>query len=82
MELEKHAMITAEDLLIESYVDNVPRKTWGNYQEYLAIYGEDRPIRELPLPRIKFTRQLPAILRLQLLQESEAPAERELSVMT
>ncbi|MGB7565597.1 MAG: Hint domain-containing protein, partial [Prochlorococcaceae cyanobacterium] len=75
IELEDHALITAEGVMVESYVDNVPRSDWDNDAAYLTLYGEEQPIRELPLPRIKFARQLPAFLRLILQELEQAQAE-------
>ncbi len=77
VELEAHALISAEGLTVESYVDNVPRKTWDNYSEYLQLYGQELSIRELPLPRIKFARQLPAALRFRL-QQLEVLTQQDL----
>ncbi|MFM7549484.1 MAG: FG-GAP-like repeat-containing protein, partial [Cyanobacteriota bacterium] len=66
IELEQHQLITAEGLTVESFVDNRPRCDWDNYTAYLSLYGQELPIAELPLPRIKFSRQLPSRLRRQL----------------
>lgn len=62
IELETHRLIWAEGLQVESYFDILPRKFWDNYGEYMALYGEDLPMEELPLPRVEFTRQLPISL--------------------
>ena len=63
IELETHSIIQAEGASVESFVDNVPRKTLDNYSEYIKLYGKDIPIQELTLPRIKFRRQLSARLK-------------------
>jgi VCBS repeat-containing protein len=73
IELERHQLITAEGLVVESFVDNQPRCDWGNYTAYLSLYHQELPIPELPLPRVKFKRQLPSALR-HLLQQLEGPA--------
>jgi hypothetical protein len=70
-------IIEVNNLEIESYVDSIPLKTWGNYAEYLRLYQIEASIKELPLPTIKFSRQLPALLRLKLQQQGLAPAEHE-----
>jgi hypothetical protein len=70
IELERHQLITAEGLVVESFVDNLPRRDWDNYTAYLSLYNQELPIPELPLPRVKFKRQLPSALRL-LLQQLE-----------
>ncbi|MGB7565598.1 MAG: Hint domain-containing protein [Prochlorococcaceae cyanobacterium] len=79
IELEDHALITAEGFTVESYVDNVPRSDWDNYAAYLTLYGEEQPIRELPLPRIKFARQLPAFLRKKLQDLGLSASDRQLT---
>ncbi len=50
----------------ETYVDYVQRRVFDNYTEYLALYGEERTIREMPLPRISTARLVPAELRARL----------------
>ncbi|EAQ74087.1 hypothetical protein WH5701_12273 [Synechococcus sp. WH 5701] len=67
VELEVHAVIKAEGLDVESYIDNRPRSDWDNYVAYLSLYGKDeQPIQELPLPRIKFKRQMPTSIQAKL----------------
>ncbi|MEA5392273.1 Hint domain-containing protein [Cyanobium gracile UHCC 0139] len=73
LEFQEHELITAEGLLVESFVDNQARGAWDNHQHYLALYGEELPIREMPLPRIKYARQLSGMLRSHL-QQLLAPA--------
>jgi hypothetical protein len=50
IELERHELITAEGLVVESFVDNRPRCDWDNYTAYLSLYHQELPIPELPLP--------------------------------
>lgn len=66
IELEEHQLITAEGLVVESLIDNLPRSDWDNYTSYLTLYGEDLPIKELAFPRILFARQLSSALRRRL----------------
>lgn len=63
IELEGHELLTAHNLTVESYYDSVPRDSWDNYIEYLTVYGEERVLSELTLPRIQFSRQMPNALR-------------------
>jgi hypothetical protein len=68
LEFENHEIIYANGLAVESYYANwrstgLSRSDWDNYADYVALYGEDNPMRELELPRIPFARQLPAALR-------------------
>ena len=71
IELERHGLITANNLLVESYFANYrsngfSRDCWDNYHEYDALYGTGELMGELPLPRIPFARQIPMQLRLSL----------------
>ncbi len=81
LEFQEHELITAEGLLVESFVDNQARGAWDNHQHYLALYGEELPIREMPLPRIKYARQLSGMLRSHL-QQLLAPATVALEALS
>jgi hypothetical protein len=58
VELSEHALILAEGLAAESFVDNLCRMVFDNGAEHAALYG-DAPIRELPYPRAQSHRQVP-----------------------
>jgi hypothetical protein len=75
VELDDHALILAEGVPAETFVDNVTRRRFDNYAEYEALYGDlDRPIAELDLPRVKSARQLPRGLRERLIVGASPPA--------
>jgi hypothetical protein len=63
VELPVHALIYAEDALSESFVDNVSRAHFQNWETRSA---PEIPIIEMDLPRAKSVRQLPRGLRDQL----------------
>lgn len=63
VELGDHALILAEGVPAETFVDNAGRRAFDNWRDYEAIHGDGEAIRELDLPRIKSPRQLPASLR-------------------
>lgn len=68
IELETHSLIWANGMLAETYFANVrgkgfSRESWDNYADYVALYGEGEPMKELELPRIPFARQLPPEIR-------------------
>ena len=66
-ELEDHALVLAEGAPAETYLDHVTRRRFDNFAEYEALYGAEVPaIAELPLPRVKSARQLPAAVRARL----------------
>lgn len=72
LELEDHALILAEGVAAETYVDNLGRRAFDNWREYEEQYGCDRAVAELDLARIKSARQLPTALRAFL--EAQAAA--------
>ncbi|WP_425051184.1 Hint domain-containing protein [Psychromarinibacter sp. S121] len=66
VELERQEILLAEGAEAESYVDHVARRSFDNYGEYLALYGDESAIAELDLPRISSARLLPASVRARL----------------
>ncbi|MDR6955783.1 hypothetical protein J2X65_005166 [Ancylobacter sp. 3268] len=66
VELDDHSLIVAEGVPVESFVDNVTRRSFDNWQE-----APETPIAELDLPRVKSARQLPVRIR-ELLAEPAA----------
>ncbi len=67
VELEDHALILAEGVPAETFVDNVTRRRFDNFAEFVALYGETgASIAELDLPRVKAARQFPTALRNRL----------------
>jgi hypothetical protein len=73
VELEDHALILAEGVASETYVDNVTRRRFDNYADYEAMYGPDElTITEMDVPRAKSARQLPRVVRERLAARSAA----------
>jgi hypothetical protein len=67
IELEDHALILAEGVASETFVDNVTRRRFDNYTDYEAMYGADElAITEMEVPRAKSARQLPRRIRERL----------------
>ena len=67
VELEEHALILAEGVPAESFVDNVDRGRFDNHATYAShSEGKAPPIAELPIARIKSARQLPRGIRAKL----------------
>lgn len=62
IELDEHALILAEGIAAESFVDNVSREHFDNWEERLAL-GCCEPIAEMPLPRAKSSRQVPVAVQ-------------------
>ncbi|MDO9713537.1 Hint domain-containing protein [Paracraurococcus lichenis] len=63
VELADHALILAEGVPAETFVDNIDRLGFDNWAEHEALYGEEAPIAEMELPRAKAQRQVPQSVR-------------------
>ena len=62
IETENHDVILANGAPAETFVDAVARSHFDNYQEYLDLYGAERIISEMALPRISSRRLLPQVI--------------------
>ena len=72
IELDEHALVLAENTLAESFVDNVDRLRFDNWDEHEALYPHGKPIAEMPYPRAKSHRQVPPRLRARLIARGGA----------
>jgi Hint domain len=72
VELDDHSLILAENVPAETFVDNVDRRHFDNWAEHEALYPEGRAIAELPQPRAKARRQVPASIRVALAERAIA----------
>ncbi|WP_296713372.1 Hint domain-containing protein [Rhodoblastus sp.] len=68
VELDDHSLILAENVPAETFIDNVDRMHFDNWAEHEALYPDGKAVAELPYPRVKARRQLPAAIR-KLLDE-------------
>jgi hypothetical protein len=66
VELADHALILAEGAATETFVDNVDRMAFDNWDEHQRLFGGEAEVAELDLPRAKSARQIPAALRARL----------------
>lgn len=66
VETENHEVIIANDTPAETYVDYIDRQAFDNYAEYVAHYGHDIRIVEMPRHRIASRRLLPLAVRQRL----------------
>ncbi len=72
VELADHALILAEGVPAETFVDNVDRLGFDNWAEHEALYGNAPPIAEMPYPRAQSHRQVPPRIRARLLMGAAA----------
>ena len=63
IETDDHLLILAENAPAETFVDNVNRAGFDNWEEYRALYPEGKTIVEMPHPRANSYRQVPQVLR-------------------
>ncbi|MDR6952273.1 hypothetical protein J2X65_001628 [Ancylobacter sp. 3268] len=66
VELDDHALVLAEGIPAETFVDNVTRRRFDNWRD-----APEAPIAELDLPRVKSARQLPQSVRHRLAARAE-----------
>ncbi len=66
VETDAHEALLAEGVAAESFADATGRKGYDNHAEYLELFGAERIIREMDLPRVASSRLVPAGLRAQL----------------
>jgi hypothetical protein len=72
VETSDHSLILAEGVPAETFVDNIDRLAFDNWDEHLSLYPNGRAIIELPYPRAQAARQIPRVTREQLSQRSAA----------
>jgi hypothetical protein len=72
VELDDHALILAEKTPADTFVDNVDRMGFDNFDEYQALYPDGKPIVEMPYPRAKAYRQVPRAMRERLAERGAA----------
>jgi hypothetical protein len=66
IELADHALVLAEGVPAETFVDNVMRMGFDNWAEHEALYGNAPSIAEMPYPRVQSYRRLPMALRARM----------------
>ncbi|MGI3186020.1 Hint domain-containing protein [Nioella aestuarii] len=66
IETEEHEIILANGAPAETFIDNVSRRVFDNYNEFEALYGDVPEMEELPYPRAMSARQVPVQIRTQL----------------
>ena len=73
VETAEHSLILAEGVPAETFVDNVDRAAFDNWDEYLALAGGAAvPVPEMELPRARSHRQVPAAVRALVAARAEA----------
>ncbi len=63
VELADHSLILAEGVAAETFMDNLDRLTFDNWDEHQALYPQGLAIQEMALPRANSARQVPQASR-------------------
>ncbi len=66
IELDDHSLILADGTPAETFIDNIDRMAFDNWEEHAAIVGEAAEIVEMAIPRAKSARQVPSAIRARL----------------
>lgn len=72
VEVADHSLILAESTPAETFIDNVDRQRFDNWDEYRELNAESATMTELPYPRAKAYRQVPRATRDRLEQRGLA----------
>jgi Hint domain len=63
IDLADHSLIFAENTPAETFVDNIDRMAFDNWDEYEALYPDGKSVTEMAYPRAKAHRQVPRVIR-------------------
>jgi hypothetical protein len=66
VELADHSLLLADNVPAESFIDNVDRLAFDNWDEHEALGDEAAPLIEMAYPRAKAARQIPVAIRERL----------------
>ncbi|MBR0656612.1 Hint domain-containing protein [Plastoroseomonas arctica] len=72
IELHDHSLVLAEGAPAETFVDNVARCAFDNWNEHEAFYGHLPSIQEMTIPRAKAHRQVPSRIHASLAERALA----------
>jgi Hint domain len=72
VELDDHALILANNVRSETFIDNVERVAFDNWKEHETLYPGGKPVAEMPCPRAKAHRQVPRVIREMLAERGIA----------
>ena len=72
IETEEHEIILANGTPTETFIDNVSRSVFDNYDEFHALYGDVPEMEELPHPRAMSARQVPPAIKAKLAGDKAA----------
>jgi hypothetical protein len=71
IELADHALVLAEGVAAETFIDNVDRFSFDNWEEHEALVPDCAPIEEMSYPRAQARRQIPTRTLERLAERAE-----------
>jgi hypothetical protein len=72
VELADHSLLLADNVPAESFIDNVDRLAFDNWDEHEGLGDETAPLVEMAYPRAKAARQVPVAMRERLAARAQA----------
>jgi hypothetical protein len=72
VEVDDHSLILADNVPSETFIDNVDRLAFDNWDEHVALYPEGKSIVEMAYPRAQSHRQVPRAIRERLAARAAA----------
>ena len=66
IELADHELILAEGTPAETFIDNIDRMAFDNWEEHESLVGTSTDMVEMSIPRAKSARQVPAAIRARI----------------
>ena len=72
VELADHSLLLADNVPAESFIDNVDRLAFDNWDEHEELGEEAAPLVEMSYPRAKAARQVPVAMRERLAARGQA----------
>ncbi|MBY6122287.1 Hint domain-containing protein [Mameliella alba] len=72
VETEAHDVVLANGVPAETFIDYAARGKFDNAAEYMALYGDERTVPELDMPRISAARLVPPSIRARLAGRMDA----------
>jgi hypothetical protein len=74
LEMADHALVLAEGVAAETYVDRASRLGFDNYAEFEQMHADSASVPHMDCPRVKSQRQLPYTVRARLARNDVAMA--------
>jgi hypothetical protein len=71
VEVDDHSLVLAENVPAETFIDNIDRLAFDNWDEHLTLFPNGKEMKEMPYPRAKSQRQVPVHIRIALAERAQ-----------